>query len=65
MSEPNVHVVTDLPAPKKPFYLRKTYVAAAATAAVAVVVVAYKKGLLEDKSVVIDSTADALTITKS
>ncbi len=53
MSEPKVHVVTDLPAPKKPFYLNKTYVktVVAAAAVTAVAVVLYKKGLLEGKSV--------------
>lgn len=44
MSEPTVHVVTDLPAPKKPFFLNKTYVTVvAATAAATVAFVLYKK----------------------
>lgn len=52
MSENNVHVVTDLPAPKKPFFLNKTFIKTVlAATAVTGLVVAYKKGLLEDTSV--------------
>lgn len=53
MSEPTVHVVTDLSAPKKSFFNKTNIkIAVAATAVTVVAVVLYKKNILEDKEIV-------------
>lgn len=64
MTEPTVHVVTDVPAKKIPFYLNKTYIktVAAATAVAGVAYVVHKKGYLPMQDVVTTATPDAINI---